>query len=67
MLTEEFLAQVMRLGEREKLKLVELLIEDLKLIGTAYEIYTPFGNEAAARVLFEELESAKTANQPATE
>ena len=67
MLTEEFLAQVMRLGEREKLKLVELLIEDLKLIGTAYEIYTPFGNEAAARVLFGELESAQTANQPETE
>ncbi len=67
MLTEELLAQVKGLGEEDKLKLVELLIEDLRLIGTAYEIYTPYGNEAAARVLIEELESAKTSNQPAIE
>ncbi len=67
MLTEELLAEIRHLDEKEKLKLVELLIKDLKLIGTAYEILTPFGNEAAARVLFEELESVTTSNQPATE
>ncbi len=67
MLTEELLAEVSHLDEIEKLKLVELLIKDLKLIGTAYEILTPFGNEAAARVLLEELESVTTSNQPATE
>ena len=67
MLTDELHSHVMRLGEKEKLKLVEMLIEDLKLIGTAYEVLTPFGNEAAARVLFEELESVKPSNQPETE
>ena len=67
MLTEELLAEIRHLDEKEKLKLVELLIKDLKLIGTAYEILTPFGNEAAARVLLEELESVTTSNQAATE
>jgi len=64
MLTEELLTQVKCLGENEKLKLVEILIEDLKLIGTAYEILTPFGNEATARVMLDELEAVQTSSQP---
>ena len=67
MLTEELRSQVLRLNESEKLKLVELLIDDLKLNGTAYEILTPFGNEAAARILIEELGTVESAGQPETE
>ena len=48
---QELLEEVKALDEKEKLQLVELLIEELKLVGSAYEIFTPFGNEAAARVL----------------
>ena len=65
--TEELLAQVKCLSEREKLKLVEMLIEDLKLLGSAYEILTPYGNEAAARLLLEELETVKLTGQTETE
>lgn len=67
MLTDELLTQVKCLGEKEKLKLVEMLIVDLKLIGTSYEILTPFGNEATARVMLEELEAVKTSSQPEIE
>ena len=47
----EMLEAVKELDEKEKLQLVQLLIEELKLVGSAYEIFTPFGNEAAARIL----------------
>lgn len=67
MIREELLNQVKTLDEHEKLRLVQLLIDDLKLVGTAYEIYTPFGNEAAARLLLNELQGIESASQPETE
>ncbi len=67
MLSEELLEQVKRLDENDKLELVQLLIEDLKLVGTAYEIYTPFGNEAAARMLQAKLQRLELSTQPEIE
>ncbi len=54
---EVLLEPVKRLDENDKLDLVQLLIEALKFVGTAHEIYTPVGNEAAARMLQVELRS----------
>ena len=67
MLSDDLRQQVMRLEEKEKLQLVQLLIEDLKLVGTVYEIYTPFGAEAAARVLQKQLDDSQVADQPEIE
>ena len=49
MLSQGLLEQVKALDDQDKLRFVELLIDDLKLVSSAYEIYTPFGNDAAAR------------------
>ncbi|MDE2750386.1 MAG: hypothetical protein OXI34_15625 [Chloroflexota bacterium] len=64
MLTDELLEQVKSLDEQEKLRLVQSLIDDLKLISSAYEIYTPFGNEAAARIMQQLLEKEGAETQP---
>ena len=61
---DELLETVKELNEKEKLQLVQLLIEELKLVGSAYEIFTPFGNEAAARILESEMELRQAARQP---
>ncbi len=63
MLSKQLLEQIKSLDEAEKQELVELLIQDLKLVSSAYEIYTPFGNEAAAQAMLEMLETDKTENQ----
>lgn len=56
MLSDELLAQVKALDEADKLTLVQMLIDELKLVGSAYEILTPFGNEAAERILLETIQ-----------
>ena len=38
MLSKELLEKVKTLGEEDKLQLVQLLIDDLKLVGSAYEV-----------------------------
>lgn len=54
MIFDDVKRAVLQLGEEQKLELVQLLIDELKLSGTSYEILTPFGNEAAARILSRE-------------
>ncbi len=60
---DELLEQVKRLEEAEKLHLVQLLIDDLKLVGSAYEILMPFWNEAAARILQNTLQEFESTSQ----
>ena len=67
MLSKELLEKVKALGEGDKLQLVQLLIDELKLVGNAYEIFTPFGNEAAARRLLDSLPEIETPGQPEIE
>jgi hypothetical protein len=62
MLSSELLAEVHRLSRVEKLRLVQLLVNELaveetSLIaeGVEYPIYTPYGNENAASVLLDLL------------
>ena len=64
MLSDKLLQQVKELDEQDKLRLVQLLIDDLKLVSSAYEIYTPFGSDAAARILQRMLETEGAENQP---
>jgi hypothetical protein len=64
MLSDEMLQQVKALDEKDKLKLVQILIDDLTLVSSAYEIYTPFGSDAAARQLQLMLETEETESQP---
>ena len=63
MLSKELLEKVKALGEEDKLQLVQLLIDELKLVGSAYEIFTPFGNEASARRLLDSLPEIETPGQ----
>jgi len=64
MLSDKLLQQVKELDEQDKLRLVQLLIDDLKLVSSAYEIYTPFGCDAAARSLERMLEAEGAESQP---
>lgn len=51
--------RVKLLEEHEKLELVQELIQDLRLAGTVYEIFTPFGNEAAHKLTQLDLEARR--------
>ena len=42
MLSTKLTEAVKQLDEAEKLELVQLLINDLKLVGAVYEVFTPF-------------------------
>ena len=64
MIFDDMKATVLQLEEAQKLELVQMLIDDLKLSGTSYEILTPFGNEAAARILSTELAELESLQQP---
>ncbi|MCY4063078.1 MAG: hypothetical protein OXG53_11970 [Chloroflexi bacterium] len=64
MLSDKLLQQVKELDEQDKLRLVQLLIDDLKLVSSAYEIYTPFGSDAAARQLQLMLDTEERESQP---
>ncbi len=66
MLSSELLGELYNLNRAEKLRLVQLLVNDLAAeedtvfpAGVTYPIYTPYGNEEAARILFEVLQKAK--------
>ena len=64
MFSERLLHEVRALDEQDKLRLVQMLINDLKLVSSAYEIYTPFGSDAAARQLQLMLETEEKESQP---
>lgn len=65
MLSSELLAEVQRLNRAEKLRLVQLLVNELASEEVSedwsveYPIYTPYGNESAAVVLTRLLEEDK--------
>lgn len=67
MLSEQLVQELRRLNRAEKLRAVQLLVNDLAAeektllqAGTTYEIATPYGNEAAAAVLLGVLEAEKS-------
>jgi hypothetical protein len=62
MLSSELIAELHKLTLVEKLRVVQLLVNELAIeqeadfeAGVQYSIYTPYGNEAAAQVLLEIL------------
>ncbi len=55
----DLLEHVKVLDEKEKLELVQMLIEDLRLKGSVYEIWAPFGHQAAERLTQLALESSR--------
>ena len=67
MLSDELLAQVEALDEEDKLKLLQLLIDDPALAKYAYDPFGLRGNHEAAQKLLELLEEEKVKTQPAVE
>ena len=66
MVTSELLAELHKLDRAEKLRVVQLLVNDLAaeepslpVSEGAYPVYTPLGNEAAADVLSQMLQAAE--------
>jgi hypothetical protein len=66
MLTPEFLDELHKLNRTEKLRVVQILVNELAVeegvslpSELAYPIYTPFGNEAAAQILYEVLQASQ--------
>ena len=68
MLSNQLLDDLHKLSRTEKLRIVQILVnelaseEEFPIPGVEYPIYTPFGNEAAAQVLFEALKAAEAAD-----
>jgi len=64
MLSDKLLDELHRLSRTEKLRVVQLLVnelaeeETLLIPGAEYPIYTPLGNEAAAQTLWEVLKAS---------
>jgi hypothetical protein len=72
MLTHELLNELHKLNRADKLRVVQLLVNELAAPETdllqpnvEYPIYTPFGNEGAAQTLYEFLQASKTASPSA--
>jgi hypothetical protein len=69
MLSDKLLDDLHRLTRAEKLRVVQVLVNDLASTESIFEqdveypIYTPYGNEAAAAVLENMLEVAKNENK----
>ena len=70
MLSEQLLNELHKLTRADKLRIVQALVNDLAVEeqiffepGVEYPIYTPYGNEAAAAVLFEALKDAENADR----
>lgn len=64
MLSPELLDELHSLSRTEKLRIVQMLVNDLaeeELIAASveYPIYTPLGNEQAASILYKVLQTAK--------
>lgn len=64
------LEELHRMNRADKLRVIQLLADDLAaeeavgfIPGAAYEIVTPYGNEAAAQVLYDALQAAESAVQ----
>ena len=70
MLSENLIHELRKLNRVDKLRAMQVLVtelaveEDTLLMPSAtYELLTPYGNEAAAQVLLEFLESSKKEDQ----
>lgn len=64
MLPAELLEQVKRLDEDGKLRLLQVLVDDLSLAERGYEIFGFRGNAQIAGRMLEILERRETASQP---
>jgi hypothetical protein len=67
---EQILVELRKLNRADKLRAMQALVtqlsaeEDTWLTpGETYELVTPYGNEAAAQVLYDVLQAAKAADQ----
>lgn len=65
MISHELLEELHRLNRADKLRIIQMLAGDLAAEedvyftpGATYEIVTPYGNEAAAQVLYDVLQAA---------
>ena len=70
MLSDQLLSELHKLTRADKLRVVQALVNDLAVEeetffepGVEYPIYTPYGNEAAASILFEALKDAEAADR----
>lgn len=63
MLLNELIDELKRLPRADKLRVMQVLVNELAaeenallVSNTPYEIFTPYGNEAAAQILYEALQ-----------
>ena len=63
LIPESLLEEVMELSRAQKLRLMQILSEDLGERDWVYRAYTPDGDSRAAEILLEMADSAKTAQQ----
>jgi hypothetical protein len=69
---EQIIVELRKLNRADKLRAMQVLVTELSaeeeawlIPGATYEIVTPYGNEAAAQVLYEVLQAAKAADNKA--
>lgn len=65
MISNELLEELQKLNRADKLRVIQILAGNLAseedtyfTSGATYEILTPYGNEAAAQVLYDVLQAA---------
>jgi hypothetical protein len=73
MVTKELLDELHKLDRTEKLRVVQLLVNELAtqeaplpLLEGTYPVYTPLGSEAAADVLYGMLQAAEAEGRAPT-
>ena len=64
MLPAELLEHIKRLDENDKLRLIQILVDDLSLAEHGYEIFGFRGNANIAGRMLEILERRETASRP---
>ena len=67
---EQIMVELGKLNRADKLRAMQALVAQLSAeegvslaSGETYELLTPYGNEAAAQILYEFLQSANAADQ----
>ena len=67
---EQLIHELRKLNRADKLRAMQVLVTELSaeeaawlLPGATYEIITPYGNEAAAQVMYEVLQAANAADK----
>jgi len=69
LISQELLTRLQELSRADKLHVMQLLASDLAdeshyiAPGSSYEIFSPYGNEAAAQVLYDVLQAAENTDQ----